>query len=295
MSMRIILILATLVTAAGCGGTGARSDGREQVVAAFYPLAFAAERIGDGGVSVANLTPPGAEPHDVELSARDVQRVQSADVVLYLGSGFQPALERAVDGASGKAIDLLAGLRLRPGADESAGDAAGEDEERFDPHVWLDPLLYARMVDRVGDALGRPRQATAMKERLLVLDRDFGKGLRDCARHEIVTSHAAFGYLADRYGLAQIALTGLSPEVEPTPRELERVVDEVRRNDATTVFFETLVSPRLAETVARETGARTAVLDPLEGLTDGELRRGDDYFSVMRRNLAALRKALGCR
>jgi zinc transport system substrate-binding protein len=295
MGKRIILILALVALVAGCGGS-ASSGGRTDVVAAFYPLAFAAERVGGDAVSVTNLTPPGAEPHDVELSARDVERVRAADFVFYLGSGFQPALERAVDGASGKAMDVLVGLDLHEGADHEGDEHAGEAESdaSVDPHVWLDPVRYAKVVGRIGAALGRPQAARAMRDELEQLDAQFRTGLRTCARHEIVTSHAAFGYLAERYGLDEIALTGLSPEAEPSPRELERVVREVREHGATTVFFETLVSPRLAETVARETGAHTAVLNPLEGLTEDELERGEDYFSIMRANFAALRKALGC-
>jgi zinc transport system substrate-binding protein len=296
MGKRIILILTLVALVAGCGGS-ASSGGRTDIVAAFYPLAFAAERVGGNAVSVTNLTPPGAEPHDVELSARDVERVRSADFVFYLGSGFQPALERAVEGASGKAVDALGGLDLHEGdgheGNEHAGDA--ESDASVDPHVWLDPVRYAKVVGRIGGALGRPQAARAMRDELEQLDAQFRTGLRTCARHEIVTSHAAFGYLAERYGLEEIALTGLSPEAEPSPRELERVVREVREHGATTVFFETLVSPRLAVTVARETGAHTAVLNPLEGLTEDELERGEDYFSIMRANLAALRKALGCR
>jgi zinc transport system substrate-binding protein len=295
MGKRIILILTLVALVAGCGGS-ASSGGRTDIVAAFYPLAFAAERVGGNAVSVTNLTPPGAEPHDVELSARDVERVRSADFVFYLGSGFQPALERAVEGASGKAVDALGGLDLHEGdgheGNEHAGDA--ESDASVDPHVWLDPVRYAKVVGRIGGALGRPQAARAMRDELEQLDAQFRTGLRMCARHEIVTSHAAFGYLAELYGLDEIALTGLSPEAEPSPRELERVVREVREHGATTVFFETLVSPRLAETVARETGAHTAVLNPLEGLTEEELERGEDYFSIMRANLAALRKALGC-
>jgi zinc transport system substrate-binding protein len=266
-------------------------------VAAFYPLAFTAERVGGDAVSVTNLTPPGAEPHDVELSARDVERVRSADFVFYLGSGFQPALERAVEDASGKAVDVLAGLDLHEGGGHEGAEHAGEAESdaRVDPHVWLDPVRYAEIVGRIRAALGRPQAAVTMRDELEQLDTQFRTGLRTCARREIVTSHAAFGYLAERYGLEQIALTGLSPEAEPSPRELERVISEVREHGATTIFFETLVSPRLAETVARESGARTAVLNPLEGLTEEELERGEDYFSVMGANLAALRKALGCR
>jgi zinc transport system substrate-binding protein len=276
--LRIVLILGLIVTVgAGCGGTDGSAGGRTTVAAAFYPLAWAAGQIGGDTVDVTNVTPPGAEPHDVELSARDVERIRSADVVLYLGGGFQPGMETAVDGASGRVVDL------RP------------DPKADDPHVWLDPIRFTGIARRVGEVLGRQRQASRLAMRLRALDRDFRTGLADCERRDIVTSHAAFGYLAQRYGLTQIAITGISPETEPTPRQLEDVVDQVRRSGATTVFFEPLVSPDLAETVARETGARTAVLNPLEGLTEDEIARGEDYFTVMRENLAALRTGLGCR
>jgi zinc transport system substrate-binding protein len=271
---RIVLTASILVAVTGCGGGEAASEAGTSVVAAFYPLAWAAERIGGDTVSVTNLTPAGTEPHDVELSARDVERIREADLVLYLGHGFQPAVERAADA---DAVDLLDGQSL----------------DGTDPHVWLDPIRFAGIARRVGTALGRP--VGPLERDLSALDARFREGLADCARREIVTSHAAFGYLADRYGLEQIAITGLSPEAEPTPRELERVIADVREHRATTVFFETLVSPRLAETVARETGAATGVLNPIEGLTSEQLAEGEDYLSVMRENLAALRQALGCR
>jgi zinc transport system substrate-binding protein len=279
-------MIALGVGACGLGSDG-ESGGSTTIVAAFYPLAYAAEQIGGPQVDVMNLTPPGTEPHDVELSARDVERVRSADFVFYIGSGFQPALEDALEGSQAAAVDLLEGLRLREAAD------AGEDLD-VDPHVWLDPLRYAEMSDRIGRALGRPEQAAKFRAQLESLDREYEAALSQCTRREIVTSHAAFGYLAERYRLEQIAITGLSPEAEPTPRKLEDVVEEVRRQGATTVFFETLVSPRLAETVARETGASTAVLNPLEGLTEKELARGEDYFSLMLANLKTLRQALEC-
>jgi zinc transport system substrate-binding protein len=281
--VRVVLILAAIaLAAAGCAGEG--DDGRTSVAAAFYPLAYATQEIGGDKVTVRNLTPPGAEPHDVELSARDVERIRAADVVLYLGSGFQPNFERAVDRADGEKVDLLQGLELLISVDEGV-----------DPHVWLDPLRYAEQARRVGEALERAEQAERFAARLQELDDDFERGLARCARREIVTSHAAFGYLADRYGLEEIALTGVSPEAEPTARDLERIVLEVEGSGATTVFFETLVSPRLAETVAREAGAKTAVLNPLEGLSQDGLDDGEDYFSVMRENLETLRGALGCR
>jgi zinc transport system substrate-binding protein len=256
------------------------------VVAAFYPLAYAAERIGGPALDVKNLTPPGAEPHDLELTPREVAEIQEASLVLYLSHGFQPAVSKAVEQAHGRKVDILAGLPLHAADGAEAGLTA-------DPHVWLDPILFARVATRIGTALGRP--ASSLVADLHSLDREYRKGLRDCKRHEIVTSHAAFGYLAARYGLEQVSITGLAPEAEPRPQQLAHVIQIVRRTHATTVFFETLVSPRLADTVAREVGARTAVLDPIEGLTPAEQKRGDDYLTLMRRNLAALRKALACR
>ena len=287
---RIVLIIvgcvAMTATAAACGGDGPTGGGTS-VVAGFYPLAFAAEEIGGAGVTVRDITPAGAEPHDRELTARDVKAVHDADLVLYLGDGFMPALERAVGDRSGPSLDLLDGQTLATGA--GGGDA-------LDTHVWLDPVRYAQMARAIGSRLGPAGKAgaSALVRRLDALDAEYRQGLATCRRRQIVTSHAAFGYLARRYGLEQVPLEGLSPEAEPSAQALERLVRLVRGSGVTTVFFETLVSPRLAETVAREAGVQTAVLDPLEGLTEDEAAKGADYFSVMRDNLAALRDALGC-
>jgi zinc transport system substrate-binding protein len=284
---KIILILtaaalvAAVVAALATGNGGRKSGGGERVVASFYPLAFAAEEIGGAKVAVENLTPPGAEPHDLEVSPHDVRDVQSADLVLLMGRGFQPQLERAA-GHGSRVLRLLD----TPGLDRFADG---------DPHVWLDPLRYAKLVARIGRSLGNPAAAGRLATRLRALDREYRRGLADCDRREIVTSHEAFAYLARRYRLRQIAISGLSPDVEPTPATLERVVRLVRQTKATTVYFETLVSPKLARTVAREAGARAAALDPIEGLTPAEAKAGDDYFALIRRNLAALRAGLGCR
>jgi len=237
---------------------------------------------------VENLTPPGAEPHDFELAPRSVAELEQADVVLYLGHGFQPAVSAAVKDARGTVVDLLVGLPLRP-------STSGEQGLSADPHVWLDPILFSRMVERIGTVLHAPGRAEALAADLRRLDRAYRTGLAQCARREIVTSHAAFGYLAQRYDLTQVSITGLEPEAEPSAKDLAGVVKVLRRTHATTVFFETLVSPRLAETVAREVGARTAVLNPIEGLTPAQQARGADYLSLMRQNLVALRRALGCR
>jgi zinc transport system substrate-binding protein len=287
MRMRIIIVSALcllvtgIVIALAAGDRGSTSGGRETVAASFYPLAFAARQIGGVSVEVENLTPPGAEPHDLEPTPQDVEDIQSADLVLLLGQGFQPSLERAAGNAGGEVIELL--------------DTPGLDLKSGDPHIWLDPGRFATVGAAIGRAMGDEAAARSFVRHLEALDRKYRAGLAACRRRDIVTSHEAFGYLADRYALREVAISGISPEVEPTPGDLQRVIDVVRETGATTVFTEPLVSPKLAQTVAAETGATTATLDPLEGLTTEEESAGDDYFTVMRRNLAALEDGLGCR
>jgi zinc transport system substrate-binding protein len=302
MSLRIVigltLAVGVAIVAAVPGCSGPSSDGRVQVVASFYPLAEAAERVGGDAVAVTNLTPPGVEPHDLELSPSQVAAVADADVVLYIGSGFQPAVEDAVAGAQGRTIDVSSDLRTLP-----APPGESEPSLSADPHVWLDPTLYRRIVEEVdrslsdaapGDASSFDANASAFEAQLADLDAAYRTGLADCARDEIVTSHAAFGYLAARYGLRQEAIVGLAPDVEPPPQRLADLKAVVERDGVTTIFTEELLSPDVAESVARETGTTTAVLSPLESLTPDELASGDSYDSVMRQNLTELRRALGC-
>lgn len=312
----MVMAAASVVVLAGCGddAAGGRADGadRVDVVAAFYPLAEVAQRVGGDRASVSNLTPPGVEPHDVELSTDRVDQLLDADIVVYLGAGFQPAVEDIVGRIDGTAVDVLADAELRPRGDDDHGhdgDAAEDDGEHaeesdLDPHVWLDPRRMADIVERVRDAYvdadpdGEAAYDGAADEYLGALDqldRELAAGLADCDRDAIVTSHAAFGYLAARYGLAQDAITGLSPESEPDPARMAELADEVRSEGITTIFYETLVAPDVAETLAREAGVDTAVLDPIEGLSDARLDAGDTYFTVMRENLTVLRTALGCR
>jgi zinc transport system substrate-binding protein len=282
MATRIIITIGSLLFASAT----VTAQSSRHLVAAFYPVAYAAQEIGGPTVMVVNLTPAGAEPHDIELKPSDVATIDHAQLVLYLGEGFQPAVEKAVKSAHVPAIDLL--------ADQTLATRKIEGKLGLDPHVWLDPIRFAQMAGRIGKALHRPQAANAFVERLRALDRTYRSGLAQCRRKIIVTSHAAFGYLSQRYGLTQLALEGLTPEAEPSPKALANLVAAVRRSGATTIFFETLVSPKLAQTVAREAHVRTAVLDPIEGITPDALKRGATYFTVMRQNLDALRGALGC-
>jgi zinc transport system substrate-binding protein len=295
-------VTAATLAIAGCQSTpAATSPGTLSVVAAFYPLQFIAERVGGDPVTVTSLAKPGAEPHDLELNPGQVARVADASLVVYL-KGFQPAVDETVaQEAKGKAFDVST---VQPLLDATAAD---EDEAEAralhgkDPHVWLDPTRLAAIADQLGERLGdldpphtkdyRAR-AVALRNELTTVDREYATGLADCARREIVTSHAAFGYLAKRYGLTQIPITGVSPEDEPSPQRLAEVATVAKAHGATTIFFEALVSPKVATAVAQEVGARTAVLDPIEGLQPGSTA---DYVSVMRTNLATLKSALDCR
>jgi len=307
MIMRIVVIsglLSAALIAVGCADSGERSRGagassgdRVTVVASFYPLAWLAERTGGKRVDVRNLTPAGAEPHDLELTPRDIAELQSADVVIYMGRGFQPALEDALKDSDAQQIDVLETPSLSlitPAAGGKVGEQqhADEGELDIDPHVWLDPNRFAAIADYVAQKLRW--EGGEVSGELKSLDGEVRAGLAECERRELFTSHAAFGYLADRYDLDQVAITGLSPEAEPLPRDLERVGDRARTAGATTIFFETLVSPKLSEQIADEVGAQTAVLDPLEGIAQDRLAAGVDYLAVMRENLAALQKGLGC-
>jgi zinc transport system substrate-binding protein len=272
-------------------------DGRLSVIASFYPLAFVAQRIGGRCVEVIDLTPPGAEPHDLELTPDDVASIATADVVLYLGGGFQPAVEDAIEEAEGLTVDVLQDVSTLAESEQEQGGPA------VDPHVWLDPGRFATVADQVEDALlrsgipgrcGVRDRADELRDRLAALDQRFRAGLADCRLDVFVTSHAAFGYLADAYGLRQVAIAGLEPDTEPDPKRLADIAAVVRAEHVDTIFTEELVSPELAETLAQETGARTAVLATIEGLTEQEAQAGADYLSLMEEDLDALRGALDC-
>ncbi|MEH1126168.1 metal ABC transporter substrate-binding protein [Micromonospora sp. CPCC 206061] len=296
----------TGLTACGDDNASSASASKLDVVAAFYPLQFVAERVGGDAVSVTNLVKPGAEPHDLELNPDQVAQLTDAKFVVYL-KGFQPAVDEAVtQQASDKAFDVTTAVPLIDGAaHEHEGEEAPEEEHEEetggkDPHVWLDPTRLATIGDAVAKRLGETdpdraadytARAATLRSDLAKLDEEYDAGLKTCQRREIVTSHSAFGYLADRYKLEQIGITGLTPEDEPSPQRLAHVTEEAKEHKATTIFFETLVSPKVADTIAKEVGAQTAVLDPLEGLQQGS---SEDYFSVMRKNLSTLRPALGC-
>lgn len=298
--------LALLLSACAGGtpdsGGGSASGDPLRVVAGFYPLAYAAEQVGGDGVEVINLTPPGGEAHDLELSPQQVAEIGEADLVLYI-PGFQPALDEAIaQVAPDRALDVTEALNLLPAEDHAdEGEEAHADEHSElagDPHVWLNPLNMATIGDEIAtrltalDSAGPfAAGAQALTESMNSLNEQWAQGTAQCRSRDLVVSHEAFGYLAAQYDFAQIGIAGLSPDAEPSPARIAEVADLVRERGVTTIYYETLVDPAVAETLAAETGATTAILDPLEGLLEGST---GNYVTVMQANLEQVRTGQGC-
>jgi len=268
-------------------------------IASFYPMIEFTRIIGGDRVTVRGLVPPGAEAHDFEPTPRDLVALQNARLIVYNGAGFEPWIDRLLPQIpkSVVRVNATAGLPLRT-------VESGEERGQTDPHVWLDPVLAQRQVDNIlagvvrADPGGRAvygANADALKARLAGLHESYPRALAGCRRKVIVVNHAAFGYLAARYGLTQIAVSGLAPQSEPSPATIREVIRLARQHRVDVVYFEALVSPRVAATVAREIGARTLLLDPIEGVTESDQRIGKDYFFLMEQNLRNLVSGLDCR
>jgi zinc transport system substrate-binding protein len=324
LSLTAALALSSCASGAGDPSAATAGDVGEtlSVQASFYPLQYVTERVGGDLVQVESLTPAGAEPHDLELSPAAVDGLRTADAVVYL-SGFQPAVDDAVAQAAPEhALDAVhAGVEGEEahsaeeheaaeashsgeahGEEKPAEEPAGDDghgHEGEDPHFWLDPDRLAAVATEVSHELAEvdPDNAAAYESNaeelateLAALDEEFTEGLATCERDTIVVSHDAYGYLADKYDLEQVAIAGLDPDTEPSPARLAEIGEVVEAEGVTTVFSESLVNPKVAETLAAEHGIETAVLDPVENQSD----ESADYQQVMRNNLEALRAALDC-
>ena len=298
-----VLVAATLVVTTACGSTPP-DDGRPQIIASFYPYAFVAEQVGGPLVHVESLTAAGVEPHDVELRPKQVARVHDADLVIYQ-KDFQPAVDDAVKLAGRPAANVVNVAKLvtlhAESPDEADDHGHSHDAGAADPHVWLDPTQLIPVAKETAARLAAvdPEHAAeyrANADRLIGqltdLDTRFTDGLANCKRDTIVTSHAAFSYLAERYGLHQLSIAGIDPSSEPSGRQLARITDEVRHHGITTVFTEELVDPANAKTIAAATGVKVAVLDPIEGL--GPDTADQTYLTLMNRNFEAIREANGC-
>lgn len=303
-------LAALLVLAAGCGKADgqvpvfAENSGKVKVAASFYPVYEVVKVVGGDKVDAVNLVPAGTEPHDWEPTAKHMQTLNQARVFVYSGAGMEPWVTKTLKSIDNKAVVVVEaseGFELLEGAHED--DGHGHADEAMDPHVWLDPHGVIHQVQVVRDALVQAdaankavyeANAAAYIAQLKALDDEFRTGLAACKTKEFFTSHAAFGYLAHRYELEQHAIMGLSPDAEPKAKELAEIVAEAKEHEVKYIFFETLVSDKVAKMVAKEIGASTMVLNPFEGLTDAEIKAGKNYLTVMRENLTNLKTAMEC-
>ncbi|MDR1440398.1 MAG: metal ABC transporter substrate-binding protein [Clostridiales bacterium] len=305
-------------TGIGAGeGAGTGAGEKLKVYASFYPMYDFAARIGGNMADVSNMVPPGTEPHDWEPAAADMAGLESADIFIYNGAGLEHwagDILGALQNESLIAVEASAGIALmeghsddehgneRVGEEDADGDVGGHgDDEGFDPHVWLSPKNAKVQLLNIKNAfvLADPGNAdlyeanySAAAAEMDALDREYAGAISALPDKDIIVSHQAFGYLCSEYGLNQVPIEGLSPDSEPDPARMAEIIEFANEHGVRVIFFEELVSPKVAETIAGAIGAQTDVLSPIEGLSDEEIAAGDDYFSVMRQNLKAIERAL---
>ena len=293
-----------------CTPSATPSGEKLRVAATIYPLAYLAEHVGGDLVSVDLLTPAGIEPHEFEPTPAIIARMLEADVLLLNGAGIDAWAETAAAEAKEHGIAVLTmadNLTLHEVEEEEHEEGDEHEHEHphgsLDPHVWLDPVLMQNETELIAQLLAERdsahadtyhRQADASVEKLKTLDRVMREGLASCTNRKAIVAHDAFGYFSERYALDLIPIAGISPEEEPSPKQLASLVELARAQNIHTIFFETLASPKLAQTLAKEVGAQTLVLNPIEGLTDEDRQAGKDYDALMRDNLANLRTGLRC-
>ncbi|PID97701.1 MAG: zinc ABC transporter substrate-binding protein, partial [Actinomycetales bacterium] len=305
----------------GCAGgettSPAGTEEKLNVVVAFYPLQYLAETIGSDAVQVINLTTPGTEPHDLELAPKQVASLSKADLVIYQ-KGFQSQVDDAIEQQNPKnIIDVAELVELIPFDKKGHGHDGDHEKHKgkeghkkdheqhhhgaFDPHIWQDPTNMVKIANEIGTKIAELKKSDAdqilaatkkLTADLNKLDEDYKIGLSNCKTKEFITSHAAFGYLAKRYGLHQIGISGLSPEAEPSPARIAEIHKLAKKHQVSTIFYETLASPAVAKSIAGDLGLKTDVLDPLEGLNKDSL--GKNYLEIMQSNLKALKTANGC-
>lgn len=271
------------------------------VAASFFPLADFAKNIGGDYVDVTNITPAGAEPHDYEPTARDIATVYNSKLFIMNGNGVDAWGEKIQSDLESKGVTVV---KMSDHLDSLKNNTPDEPDLQYDPHFWLNPINAQKEVDFIADALIKvdPGHQTeynqnrdAYKAQLSELDQEYKTGLAQCQQHEIVTSHNAFNYMASQYDLTTLYIQGMSPDQEPSPQTIAQVATIAKQKGIKYIFFESLISPKLSQTVASEIGAKTLELNPIEGFTDQEIASGKNYISQMKANLGNLRIALECK
>jgi zinc transport system substrate-binding protein len=287
----LILLIVLLVSLTGCIKQP-KTSGKINVVTSFYPLYEFSKRIGGEKADVSILVPAGAEPHDWEPGPQDIIKIESAQIFVYNGAGLEPYVDKIITKTESQKLIVV---------DSSEGIDLIKEGGTPDPHIWLDPVLAKHQVDAIEKAFIKadPKNSDyymansqALRQDLDALDANISNELAPARKKVFITAHAAFGYFAKRYGLMQIAIAGLSPDIEPSPAKIAEIIKLAQENKMKYIFFETLVSPKLSETIAKETGAQTLVLNPIEGLSEDQIKHGENYFTLMRDNAKNLKLEL---
>lgn len=271
----------------------------------IYPIYEFTKTIAGDQFEVINLIPFGAEPHAYEPNPRQIALLSNAALIFYAGAGMEEWMHKIIQTLVDPSVcvDMSRHIDLIEFDSGRHDHDANHNHGLYDPHYWLDPLRAIVMADVIASRLAAIdtknanlylKRAETLKSRLLKLHDQFESGLKNCQKHEIVVTHDAFNYLAGRYGFKTITILGLSPEEEPSPKKVAHICDVVKEHGIDTIFYETLVNPKISEVIAEETGAKTAVLNPLGNLSPTDLKKGKDYFSVMQENLARLQEAMKC-
>jgi zinc transport system substrate-binding protein len=309
MKYKIIVIVVLVILVVGLGYLSdhnnkeitATDNPKLQVAASFYPLYFFASQIGGNKVKTVNITPAGAEPHDYEPTPKDIATIDNSKLIVLNGAGLEAWGDKITPDLNANHISVVKatfGITLlnNPDAEEAKNTP-------YDPHAWVNPITAKTEVENIllgfekADPVNKDfydANAAKLNQHLDQIDAEYKEGLSRCRQKSIVTSHAAFGYLAQQYGLTQVPIAGLSPDAEPSAQQLAQIADYAKKNQIKYIFFEALVNPKLSQTIANEVGAQTLVLNPIEGLTNDEIKSGKDYFSVLEQNLANLKIALQC-
>lgn len=291
MMKKTIVILILIVLVIGCVEQP-KSSGKINVVTTFYPLYEFSKRIGGEKADVSILVPAGAEPHDWEPGPKDIIKIESAEIFVYNGAGLEPFVNEIIKRIESRKLIVV---------DSSEGIELIKEEGATDPHIWLDPMLAKHQVEAIEKAFIKAdpqnsdyyrANAQALKQELDALDTGISKELASAKKKVFISSHSAFSYFAKRYGLNQIAIAGISPDIEPSPAKIAEIVRFAKENGVKYIFFETLVSPKLSETIAKEVGAQALVLNPIEGLSEDQIKQGENYFTIMRENVKNLKLAL---
>jgi zinc transport system substrate-binding protein len=305
----VLLVIIVIIALLNFGQKKENNPNKIKVVTSFYPLYFFTSQIAGDKAIVSNITPAGAEPHEYEPTARDIASIEDSNLLVLNGGGLEGWSENVQSNLNKDKTKIVVagdGLTTKTMEEEEHEELAeeGHHHDGIDPHIWLSPVLAKQMVDKIesGLSLSDPNNssyyksnAETLKNKLSILDEEFKKGLVACGSKNIITSHSAFAYLASAYDLNQVSIAGLSTEEEPSSKEMSEIAKFAKDNNVKYIFFESLISPKLSETIAKEIGAKTLVLNPIEGLTEDEIKEGKDYFSEMRNNLTNLKTALECK